>query len=111
MPATIFNVTGGATRALVRASQEVSPGRLRGISADILEGGSEPAQNYIRVLIEGQNAGESDSRHLILQGYIGLEAGLSWTGDFPLEDDVQITAEIMSSVSATAKISIATDPK
>lgn len=110
MPSTYFTVKGNSLRTLQSASRPISPGRLKAISAEITEGGSEPAHNFIRIILEGQNAPSNDYRHLIAQGYIGLASGISWTGDIPIEPDAQLTAELMSSTSATAKISLTSEP-
>lgn len=110
MSAVQFQVTADAARALTTANRPLAPGRLKGITAQILATGSNPAQNFIRIIIEGQNVGVSSYQHIILQGYIGFITALSWTGDFPLGNDIQITAEILSSTTATVIISVTTEP-
>ena len=110
MATTTFQVTADANRALTTDNRPLAPGRLSGVTADIQSTGSNPAQNYIRVFIEGQNVGQANYRHIILQGYIGFVAALSWSGNFPLGNDIQITAEILSSTTATLVISVTTEP-
>lgn len=105
-----FQVTGDADRALTSATRLLAPGQLRAVTTTILATGSRPAQNYIRLLIEQQNVDVPTWRHLILQGYIGFESGLSWTGNYPIDKDAQITIELMSSTLATVIVSITTEP-
>ncbi len=108
MANTQYQVTASADRALTSVTRPLGPGRLKGITTQILATGSNPSQNFVRVLLSGQNVGASSYRHLILQGYIGFESGLSWTGDFPLDDDAQITTDILSSTTAIVITSITT---
>jgi hypothetical protein len=105
MPSTYFVVKGNALRTLTSETRRISPGQLVSVSAEIQSGGSEPAHNFIRVLLEGADELSGAYRHLVMQGYIGLASGLSWTGLLPIDDSAQLTAELMSSASATARIS------
>lgn len=111
MSATQFTVTADADRALTTNTRDLAPGKLRGVSAIIQSTGSNPAQNYIRILIEQQNVPVPTWRHLILQGYLGFEASISWTGNYPISDNAQITLELMSSTLATVIVSLTTEPK
>lgn len=106
-----FQVTANADRALTTDNRPVAPGRLRGISAQIIATGGNPAPNYVRVLIEERESGQSVYQQIILQAYIQRESGAFWIGDFPLGSNVQVTAEIMSSTNAVLVISITTDDK
>ena len=105
MPSTYFVVKGDSLRTLEIANRRLSPGRLMSVSAEIESGGSEPCQNFIRIILEGADEISGAYRHLIIQGYIGLLSGISWTGNLPIEDSAQLSAELMSSTSATARIS------
>lgn len=109
MPAIQFQLTGAAARTLTTANLQLGPGRLKAVSVAIQSTNNSPADNFIRILIEEQDIATPTWRHLILQGYIGTDSGTSWTGDYPLSNDAQITAELMSNSLATAIISITTE--
>jgi len=110
MATTQYQVTGDTTRTLTSTTRSIGPGRLTGITTQVLATGTNPAQTFVRVLLSGQNVGASSYRHLILQTYIGFESGDSWTGDFLLDDDTQITTDVLSSTTAIVITSVTTEP-
>lgn len=109
MSATQYQITADSDRALTTITRPIGPADLVGVTIQVLATGSTPAQNFVRVLLSGQNVGSSSYRHLIIQGYIGFESGLSWTGTFPLGDDAQITTDVFSSTNATIITSVTTN--
>ncbi len=109
MATTQFQVTANADREQTSGSRALAPGTIRGVSLQIIATGSDPAPNFVRVLIEELEAGASVYQHIILQEYVSRESGANWTGNFPLGENVQITAQIMSSTNAVLVVSITTD--
>lgn len=109
MATTQFQVTADAARALTSGNRPLSPGRLKGVTIQIVATGGDPAPNFVRVLVEEREAGESAYQHIILQEYATRESGANWTGDFPLGQNVQLTAQIMSSTNAVLIVSITTE--
>lgn len=110
MSATQTPVTGQTNRTLTSTTIPLTPGRLKGISVEIQAAGSNPAQNFARIFIEEQDIPVPTYRHLILQGYVGFRSGLTWTGDFPIGNNNQLTIDLMSSTEASAIASITTEP-
>lgn len=110
MSGTQAPVTGGLTRAVVSSSTPLTPGTLRGVTVTIEGAGISPATNYCRILIEGQNVGDTGNAHQLAAGYIGSSTAISWTGNFPVGPDDQLTITIQSSKDATATASITMEP-
>ena len=110
MGTTQAPVAGGNLREVVSSSTPLTPGRLRGITVTIQGSGASPATNFIRVLIEGQNVGESGNAHQLASGYLGFETAITWTGDYPIGADDQLTLKLQSSKDSIAVASITMEP-
>lgn len=109
MSVTSISVDGNPFRVVSTQNRTLTPGRLRGVSAQILTANSRPADNFIRVTLRKPHATGTPDRHVLIQGYIGLDVALSWNGDFPIGIDDQITVQLRSTNTATANITVTTD--
>lgn len=108
MGVTSLTVTGFPFRVVSTVNRNLTPGRLKGVSAQIITAGSQPADNFIRVILRKPHETGIPDRHVLIQGYIGEDSALSWDGDFPIGTDDQITVQLRSSNTSRANITVTT---
>lgn len=102
-------LTTGTARTMQAEYIQLYAGRLKAVSAFIVEADVHDAKIFVELgtMLGGQ--GLEYRQQVLASGYVGSTAGINWTGDIPIEPTEEIYVHAWASAAATLKVRAKTE--
>ena len=109
MGTSTIPVTTGTTRALHADYIQNLRGRLKAVSAFVIETSCHDARIFCQVGTMMGGRGSEFRQNILAHGYIGSTTGINWTGDVPIQETEEVYIWLWPSSAQTVLLRIETE--